>query len=550
MVITSIHPERPVPAGLDLWDLLIENTQREYPDDHVLFVQTETDEKFTYAELKTAATQFGASLHRSWGWEEEDVIAILAPSIIEIPVIVFGALWANGVPTIVNAASTKEQLIFQLKDSGAKAIVVVPGLLEAALEAASEVGIAPSRVLLFGQRGFEGHPTWKEFSSEKASEVVQRPKRNKSLTTALATLPYTSGTTGTSKGVRLTHANIIHNIIQFSEFEGAGPLGWKWQSDKLLSVLPWFHQYGIFTVFAVGVFAGVQVIVLEKFDFVKMLQAIPKYKITYLTIVPPIFAALAAHPVIDAFNLSSIRLLYSAGSFLEQRISNAVTQRLTKQGGKPVIRQGYGMTEACPVIASQRYDDFDTDTHTTCGYLLPGITAKFVDIHKDTEITTPDTLGRLLIKGPNIFPGYHNLENLNASLFDADGYFDTGDLAVFNSTGAITIKGREGEAVKVKSKGLIILPGEIEGVLAGHPDIADGVVVAVDGETPGDQVARAFVILKEGVEKTSEVETSIKEHVAQKAEESAKHLNGGVRFVGAIPRTPAGKVLRRILAAA
>ena len=125
-------------------------------------------------------------------------------------------------------------------------------------------------MLLFGQKGVEGHPTWREFSGEKASEVVERPKRNKSLETALATLPYTSGTTGASKGVRLTHANIIHNIIQFSEFEGAGPLGWKRRSDKLLSVLPWFHQYGIFTVFAVGVFAGVQVIVLEKFDFVKV----------------------------------------------------------------------------------------------------------------------------------------------------------------------------------------------------------------------------------------------------------------------------------------
>ncbi|KAF8462363.1 4-coumarate-CoA ligase-like protein [Kalaharituber pfeilii] len=520
-----------------------------YPDEHVIFIQAETDEFLSYATIHASAKRLGIALQQKLSWQEGDVLAIVAPSIIQIPIVVMGTFWANGVVTLANPLLTKEQLVAQLKDSGSKAIIVDAALLPLALEAAAELNIPSPNILVFSR--LDSTPssvqTIFEFSASVTDEEISsipRPARKLPTTSLLASIPYTSGTTGQAKGVELTHANLLHDGFQFLHLEGtytAGS-GWSWDTDRLLSILPWFHQYGLFTMIIAGLCAGIPIYTCKRFDFVELLTNIQKYKITYATIIPPIFAALAMHPVVDKFDLSSLTQLYSAGSFLEHRVGEAVRLRLTKQGAKVTVRQGYGMTEACPVIASQTIDDIE-ETKGTCGYLLPGVEAKIID--PDTLAPTPeDTIGRLLLRGPNIFRGYHNLPEVNAACFDKEGWFITGDLATIKN-GAITVVGREAEAVKIRSKGLIILPNEIEEVLQSHEKVKEGVIAAIDG-TKNDQIAMAFVILQDGVEQASKLKQEIIDFVASKVSPE-KRVIESVSFVDSIPKTPAGKILRRVL---
>ncbi|KAF8466728.1 hypothetical protein BDZ91DRAFT_794099 [Kalaharituber pfeilii] len=544
----SPYPRQVPPADTDLWTFVFESKLRNYPDNHVIFIQAETDKSLSYATIYASAKRLGISLQQKLNWQEGDVLAIVAPSIIEIPIVVMGTFWANGTVTLANPLLTKEQLVAQLKDCDSKAIVVSPATFPIALEAAAELNIPPSHVFVFSRLDSMSSSvqTIFEFSASVSDEElssVLRPARRLPTTGLLASIVYTSGTTGQAKGAELTHANLLHNGFQFLHLNGtySPGYGWSWDTDRLLSVLPWFHPYGMYYMIFAGLCAGIPIYACQRFDLLQMLASIQKYKITNLPLVPPIFTTLATHPVIGQFDLRSLTQLFSSGSILEYNVGETVRLRLTKQGAKVTVRQGYGMAEAL-FITSQQFNDIE-ETKGTCGYLLPGVEAKIIDLKTLTPVPD-DTIGRLLIRGPTVFRGYHNLPETNAACFDKEGWFITGDLATVR-IGAITVLGREADAIKIHSKGLIILPNELEQVLQSHEKVKEGVVAAIDGANM-DQGAKAFVLLQEDIEQTSELRQEILDFAVSQASPE-KRVIDTVTFVDSVPKTPGGKVLRRVL---
>ncbi|KAF8466726.1 hypothetical protein BDZ91DRAFT_815717 [Kalaharituber pfeilii] len=533
----SPYPEQVIPTDMELWSFVLENKFRSYPDDHVIFIQAETDKSLSYATIYASAKRFGISLRQKLNWQEGDVLAIVAPNIIEIPIVVMGTFWANGAVTSMNPLLTKEKLVFQLRDCEPKAIVVSSTVLPLALEAAVELNIPSSNILVFSKLDTmpSSAQTIFEFSASVSDEElssIPRPACRHQTADLLAIIAYTSGTTGKAKGVELTHANLLHNAFQFLHLSGTytSDYGWSWNTDRLLSVLPWFSMYGMYYMLFAGLCAGIPIYTCREFDLVEMLTSIQKYKITYLTISPPIITTLAMHPLIDQFDLSSLTQIYSSGASLSTVLICSLLYS-TCTAADSDYHLGLGMTEE-NLIASQWLVDIE-ETKGTCGYLLPGVEAKIVDLETLTPVLD-DTIGLLLIRGPTVFRGYRNLPELNAACIDKEGWFITGDLVTVRN-GAITVVERENQVIKIRSKGLIILPNELEQVLQSHDKVKEGVVAAIDGANM-DQVAKAFVLLQDGVEQTPELKQEILDFaVSQLSPE--KRVIDSVIFVDSIPRT-------------
>lgn len=242
----SLYPPIPIPE-VDIFTHLFARPSLPFPDTKELLTDGEQPKRsYTYAQLRVAATDFGRGLKALWKWRRGDVLAFYTPNDVDTPAVTCGVLWAGGVASPANPLYTVDELTFQLTNSGAKALVTQVEFLPKARDAAKRAGIPDERILLLGERGDpEGRirhwssirPT--AFSSRYAKTKVQ-PKKD------LAFLVYSSGTTGLPKGVRLTHYNVVSNLLQNEQMDGShlrpsgGPEG---RGDRMLGVLPFFHIY-------------------------------------------------------------------------------------------------------------------------------------------------------------------------------------------------------------------------------------------------------------------------------------------------------------------
>lgn len=275
---------------------------------------------------------------------------------------------------------------------------------------------------------------------------------------------------------------------------------------------------------------------MPKFDLPKFCSNVQTYKITFVYIVPPVVLLLAKHPLIDQYDLSSLRMLNSGAAPLTRDIVDAVYKRL-----KVPIKQGYGLSETSPTTHMQRWEDWNT-TIGSVGRLLPNQVAKYMSANGD-EVPAGQT-GELWIKGPNIFLGYLNNEAGTKNALTDDGYFKTGDVGHQDPKGNFYITDRVKELIKYK--GFQVPPAELEGYLIGHPDIDDVAVIGIEDHEQATEVPRAYVVPKKGAEGGKEKEKEIAAWLSKKVA-SHKRLRGGVRFVDEIPKSASGKILRRVL---
>ena len=264
MPTESLYPKFDIP-DTDLWGFLFERNDRPYPDDkskripllyiHHLFAKlssviyrdADTGRAYSYIQVKSTAIDLGTGLKAVWQWQKGDVLALFTPNCIDTPAVTWGVHWAGGIVSPANPGYTAEELAFQLKDSGAKALATQKPFLKVAVKAALQVGIPEDRIILMGDERDESM-RFKHFSSiqhPRGSSRYQRTKANPK--NDLAFLVYSSGTTGYPKGVMLCHENIISNILMLKAGEGenvswhGGPDG---NGDNLLAFLPFFHIYG------------------------------------------------------------------------------------------------------------------------------------------------------------------------------------------------------------------------------------------------------------------------------------------------------------------
>lgn len=265
MPTESLHPPVDIP-NTDLWGFLFERKDRLYPDDKsnpisnlqkfhkpfadrstVIYKDADTGRSYSYAQVRNTAIDFGKGLKSVWEWRKGDILALFTPNCIDTPVITWGVHWAGGIVSPANPGYTTQELAFQLKDSGAKALATQKPLLKVAVEAATQAGIPEDRIILIGDEKDESM-RFKHFSSIRnlaGTSFLRRTKAHPKKD--LAFLVYSSGTTGHPKGVMLSHENIISNILMLKAGEGEklswdrGPDG---TGDKILAFLPFFHIYG------------------------------------------------------------------------------------------------------------------------------------------------------------------------------------------------------------------------------------------------------------------------------------------------------------------
>lgn len=281
---------------------------------------------------------------------------------------------------------------------------------------------------------------------------------------------------------------------------------------------------------------GYAVSVMPKFDIEDWCRIVQEEKITFSYVVPPVVLLLSKHPIVDKYDLSTIRMLNSGAAPLTKELVDAVWNRK-----KLKVKQGYGLSETSPTTHTQPWELWYS-TIGAVGTLLPNMTAKYMS-PEETEVPIGDT-GELWLKGPNIFMGYlNNAEGTKNALTD-DGYFKTGDVGHQDKDGNMWITDRVKELIKYK--GFQVPPAELEGMLAGHEKVDDVAVIGIYREDLASEVPRAYIVPRKGVEAGKALEEELVAWLGAKVA-NHKRLRGGVKFIDAIPKSVSGKILRRVL---
>ncbi|KAI0164891.1 hypothetical protein GGR57DRAFT_450903 [Xylariaceae sp. FL1272] len=527
---------------VDLWTYLFERKDKPFSDDKEIYVDPDTKRSYTWKQCKETAREFGNGLRSQWGFKKGDVLAFFSPNSIDYAPVFFGVHYIGGVATTANPSYTVKELAFQLKDSRAKGIVTQAPMLPAVREAARTIGLPEDRIILLGDlRDPSGQ--FKHFTELKPTGLLKslssgqtrvNPKQD------LTFLVYSSGTTGLPKGVQLTHTNIIANIAQLefadrfnAVYHSGGPDG---KGDKQLAILPFFHVYGLTVIALTALRMGLMTVVLPKFDLEKACQVIQEYGVTFASIPPPVVLALAKSPFVSKYDLSSVRFLNSGAAPLGRDLVEMVWDRLTIP-----IMQGYGLSETSPTLTKGLISEWKR-YNGSVGKLLPNIEAKIVD--PDGKELASGQEGEVLVKGPNVFPGYFNRPELQKDTFSEDGYFKTGDIGYFDPKGNLYITDRVKELIKYK--GFQVAPAELEGLLLGHDEIADACVIPAHDKQRETEVPRAYIVMKPGLARDDAKAASIIEWLDSRVAQHKK-LRGGVRFIDEIPKNASGKLLRRVL---
>ncbi|KAK0731111.1 hypothetical protein B0H67DRAFT_473886 [Lasiosphaeris hirsuta] len=535
----SSFPPVVIPTDVDLWSLVFDQNRRGFPSTKEIVTCGETGRTYSWAGLRSASIEFGEGMKALWQWKRGHVLALYTPNSVDTPIVTLGATWAGGVVSPANPLYTVDELAFQLKDSSARALVTQASFLKTALEAAARAGIPENRIILIGDRR-DASGKFKHFCSIRSTSYTGRYEKNKiSPKDDLAFLVYSSGTTGMPKGVCLTHYNMVSNVLQMQYVEGSQWLpngGYDGKGDKQLGVLPFFHIYGLTSCILMSIYSGWQVVVLERFDLKKVLQTIQNYGITFMYIPPPVVLAFSKHPLVDKYDLTSLKVLHSGAAPLARELTEAVWNRL-----KIPVKQGFGLSETSPVVHCQTVNEW-AKFMGSVGKLFPNMEAKVVD--EDGKEVADDEAGELWVKGPNVFKGYHNNQERTNAAFSPDGYFKTGDVFRRDKWGNYYCVDRLKELIKYN--GFPVPPAELEGILISHADVADACVIGVDDPSLATEVPRAYLVLRQGVAASDRKARELIEWMATQVAPHKK-LRGGIRFVDQVPKSPSGKILRRLV---
>jgi acyl-CoA synthetase (AMP-forming)/AMP-acid ligase II len=461
-----------------------------------------------------------------------DVVGLLAPNSTAFAIAFHGILRAGATATTINVLFTAKDIVKQLTDSKATMLITVSALLPAAKEAAAAVGISDDRLVVLD--GADGHPS----AEDLLGAGLPAPKVSFDPATHLAVLPYSSGTTGNPKGVMLTHRNLVANVAQTRPVQDVGA------DDVVIAIMPFFHIYGMTVLLNAVLHARARLVMMGSFDLEEFLATIANHKVTVAYIAPPVAVALAKHPLVNSYDMSTLRAVLSGAAPLDEELGHAVADRL----GCRVV-QGYGMTELSPVSHCTPLDGGERLVGSVApigaaGWTAANSSSRLIDPATGDEMALPASglseTGELWFKGPNVMAGYLNNEAATRETIDDDGWLRTGDLAKVDSTGCVYIVDRLKELIKYK--GYQVPPAELEAVLLTHPAIADAAVIGVREAESGEEVPKAFVVKQSGAELT---ETEVMEFVASEVAPYKKVRQ--VAFIDAIPKSSAGKILRKDL---
>jgi acyl-CoA synthetase (AMP-forming)/AMP-acid ligase II len=473
----------------------------------------------TYGQLAVATRAVAAGL-AARGFKPGDTAAIFAPNAPEYAIAFHGIAAAGGTATTINSLFSESDVRSQLQDSGARFMITVDPFLDRALPAATASAVEETFVL--GASDNTGVTAFTELMTAGAGGTT--PVTNPA--SHAVALPYSSGTTGFAKGVRLTHRNLVANIAQSQAAITITP------DDVMIGVLPFFHIYGLTVILNLALWRGATVVTMPKFELDTFLRLLSEHRVTIACIVPPIVLALAKHPDVDKFDLSCLDYVLSGAAPLDGALAEAAAAQLDC-----MVVQGYGLTEASPVVSAPSRDR-SLARPASIGIILPQTEVCVVDVASAEQLPA-GVDGEIWVRGPQVMAGYLNDEAATAMTLDADGWLRTGDIGHADEDGYLYCVDRLKELIKYR--GYQVPPAELEALLLGNPAVADAAVIPAPDDVAGE-VPKAFVVRTPGSQiAEGELMSWVSERVP-----SFKKIRR-VEFIDAIPRSASGKILRRVL---
>lgn len=499
-------------------------------------------QRISFRELDALSDRFAAGL-QELGVQKGTPVSLHLPNCPQFVIAYYGILKAGGIAVPHNPLYTEREIAHQLRDSRAEVAItltltyprVVAGAQGTSVREIVYTGIhefMPPLLRLLYPLKARREGQWVKVRRAPGvrpfGDLLQRrtPQPVTVRPDDPAVYLYTGGTTGTPKAVVLTHRNLVCNLLQVAAWNTDFHPG----DERALGVIPFFHSYGMTTVMNYGLWAGVTVILIPRFDQKMVLEAIRKYRPTMFNGVPTMYMALLNNPELPKYDLRSIRACISGAMALPVEV-----QRRWEEVTGGQLVEGYGLTEASPV------------THCTpllghrkagsIGVPLPDTDARIVD--PDTgQVLPPGEVGELEVRGPQVMQGYLNRPEETADAL-RNGWLRTGDMARMDEEGFFFIVDRKKEMINVG--GLKVYPREVEEVLYRHPAIQEAAAVGVPDPVRGE-VVKAFVVLKPGMRATAE------ELIAHcRAELAPYKVPRSVEFREALPKSLIGKILRRPL---
>jgi acyl-CoA synthetase (AMP-forming)/AMP-acid ligase II len=462
------------------------------------------------------------------GFEPGSVSALLSPNTPEFAVAFHAAAWAGGATTTLNPSYTAEEIARQIGDSGAEILFAAPSLVPVARAASKGssvreiVALGPAEDDPADEAGW-ATPLGEAMGAPMARQVRVDPSET------LGALPYSSGTTGLPKGVMLTHRNLVANVEQVARIIPAGT------GTRTLAFLPYFHIYGMTVLMNLYLAKGGVQVTMPRFEMEAALGLIEAHRIEHLFVAPPVILALARHPKVADYDLTSLDFVLSGAAPLGIDLAAECAARI----GCETI-QGYGMTEMSPV---SHFTPPGRNRPGASGLLTPGAEARLVDPATGTDAVETEAdggaEGELWVRGPQVMKGYLGRPDATAETLMPDGWLRTGDIARIDGNGYLFVVDRVKELIKVS--GFQVAPAELEALIVTHPGVAD---VAVVGEPCAETGERpvAHVVLRAGSGlQENDIVAFVEGRVA-----SYKRI-ARVRFVASIPKSPSGKILRRQL---
>jgi len=478
----------------EVWDRAVESNRS-----RVALV--EEDRKWTFAELGAEVDSIARTLRSK---VQGDTVGILLLN-SERYVATLLAVWKAGKTAVpLNYLLPPQELAFIIRDSGMTALVTSQFFAQAV------AAVKP----LFGEKGVILMADAPEFTESRAEIPLPHEFKDPAL------YLYTSGTTGRPKGVVLNHRNLLHNVDACSR---AGEFDHR---DAFLCLLPFFHTYAITGTILLPLLNGCKIVLVDRFHPNKVLKLIEEHAISVFLAIPSMYRVLAMSE--GTFNVSSVRFPISGGEPLPTAVAEAFANRFGVH-----ICEGYGQTEAAPVVTLNLPGKRKLGT---VGAALPGVE---VEIWDESKNPIPiGEIGEIMVRGGNVMEGYYRLPEETAKTITRE-WLHTGDLGKLDSDGFVTITGRKKELII--SAGENIYPREIEEVLAQHPKIREVAVIGIKDEVRGE-VPKAFLLVHEGVTlDDKELRAYCRDKLA--GYKVPKHFE----VLADLPRTPTGKVLKRML---